>query len=129
MAGYQYTIIIGNVGRDPELRYTPAGRAVCDFSVAVSRKWTDRTTGEAREETTWFHVSAWGTLAETCNEYVRKGMQIMVSGEIEASAFVGQDGAARASLDLTARDVQFLGSRDAAREPAPREADSDRMPF
>ncbi len=129
MADYQYTIIIGNVGRDPELRYLPNGTAVCDFSVAVSRKWTDRTTNEPREKTTWFRVSAWGTLAETCNAYVRKGMQIMVTGEIEASAYTGPDGDARASLDLTAQNVQFLGSRDAEREPAQRDADSDRMPF
>lgn len=118
MAGYQYTIIIGNVGRDPELRYTQGGVAVCDFSVAVSRRWNDRNTNEQREKTTWFRVSAWRGLAETCNQYVRKGMQIMVTGEIDASAFVGQDGEARASLDLTARDVQFLGSR------ADREAES-----
>ena len=119
MAGYQYTIIIGNVGRDPEMRYTQSGVAVCDFSVAVSRKWTDKNTNEAREKTTWFRVSAWRGLAETCNTYVRKGMQVMVTGEIEASAFVGDDGEARASLDLTAREVQFLGSRD-DREAAPQ---------
>lgn len=111
MAGYQYTVIIGNVGRDPEMRYTQSGVAVCDFSVAVNRNWTDRTTNERREETTWFRVSAWRQLAETCNQYVHKGMQIMVAGRIGASAFIGQDGEARASLDLTALDVQFLGRR------------------
>ena len=84
---------------------------MCDFSVAVSRRWTDRNTNEPREKTTWFRVSAWRGLAETCNQYVRKGMQIMVTGEIDASAFVGQDGEARASLELTAQNVQFLGSR------------------
>ena len=109
MAGYQYTIIIGNVGRDPELRYTQSGVAVCDFSVAVNRTWTDRTSGQRREETTWFRVSAWRGLAETVSQYVHKGMQIMVTGRVDASAFVGQDGEARASLELTALDVQFLG--------------------
>jgi single-strand DNA-binding protein len=111
MAGYQYTIIIGNVGRDPELRYTPSGVAVCDFSVAVSRRWTDRTTNEQREETTWFSVSAWRNLAETVNQYVHKGMQIMVTGRVNADAYIGQDGQPRASLKLTALDVQFLGRR------------------
>ena len=111
MAGYQYTIIVGNVGRDPELRYTSSGAAVCDFSVAVSRRWNDRTSNEQREETTWFRVSAWRNLAETCNQYVHKGMQIMVTGRVNASAFMGQDGQPRASLDLTALDVQFLGRR------------------
>ncbi|NLF78672.1 MAG: single-stranded DNA-binding protein [Chloroflexi bacterium] len=116
MAGYQYTIIIGNVGREPELRYTQSGVAVCDFSVAVSRRWNDRTSNEQREETTWFRVSAWRGLAETANQYVHKGMQIMVAGRIGASAFIGQDGEARASLELTALDIQFLGRRGEAAE-------------
>ncbi len=128
MAGYQQTIIVGNVGRDPELRYTQSGVAVCDFSVAVSRKWTDRNSNEPREKTIWFRVTAWRSLAETCNQFVRKGMQIMVTGEVDASAYVGQDGEARASLDLTAQNVQFLGSREDAREAQARDADSE-VPF
>ncbi len=111
MAGYQYTIIIGNVGRDPELRYTGSGVAVCNFSVAVSRRWTDRTTNEPREETTWFRVSAWRGLAETASQYVHKGMQIMITGRVAASAFLGQDGQPRATLEITALDMQFLGRR------------------
>ena len=119
MAGYQYTIIIGNVGRDPEMRYTQSGVAVCDFSVAVSRNWTDRNSNEPREKTIWFRVTAWRALAETCNEFVRKGMQVMVTGEVDVSAYVGQDGEARASLDLTAQNVQFLGTRAASEREAP----------
>lgn len=111
MAGYQYTIIIGNVGRDPEMRYTQSGVAVCDFSVATTKRWTDRTTNEKREQTTWFRVTAWRALAETVNQYVHKGMQIMVTGTVEASAYAGQDGTPRATLELTAQDVQFLGQR------------------
>ncbi|MBN1562957.1 MAG: single-stranded DNA-binding protein [Anaerolineae bacterium] len=114
MAGYQYTVIIGNVGREPEMRYTQSGVAVCDFSVAVSRNWTDRNTNERREETTWFKVSAWRGLAETVNQYVHKGMQIMVAGRVTASAYIGQDGEARASLEITAQDIQFLGRRGEA---------------
>ncbi len=116
MAGYQHTIIIGNVGREPELRYTQSGVAVCDFSVAVSRRWTDKNANEQREETTWFRVSAWRGLAETCQQYVHKGMQIMVTGRVNASAFMGQDGQPRASLDLTATDIQFLGRRGEGEE-------------
>ncbi|MCD4684525.1 MAG: single-stranded DNA-binding protein [Anaerolineae bacterium] len=108
---YQHTIIIGNVGRDPELRYTQGGVAVCDFSVAVNRRWTDRNSGQQREETTWFRVSCWRQLAETASQYVHKGMQIMVTGEIKASAYLGNDGQARASLELTARDVKFLSRK------------------
>ena len=116
MAGYQYTVIVGNVGRDPELRYTQSGVAVCDFSVAVSRRWTDKNTNEQREETTWFKVSAWRNLAEIASQYVRKGKQVMVAGRVNASAFIGQDGQARASLELTANDLQLLGRRDEAPE-------------
>ncbi len=111
MAGYQYTIIIGNVGRDPELRYTQNGVAVCDFSVAVNRTWNDRNTNERREQTTWFRVTAWRALAETVNQYVHKGMQIMVAGTVDASAYLAQDGQPRATLELTAQDIKFLGSR------------------
>lgn len=125
MASYQFTIIIGNVGRDPELRYTPAGAAVCDFSVAVSQTWTDKATQEPREKTTWFRISAWRNLAETCNQYVHKGMQIMVTGEIDASAYSGPDGTPRASLDLTAREVKFLGKRG---EPVVA-AEAEEYPF
>lgn len=131
MAGYQYTIIIGNVGRDPELRYTQSGAAVCDFSVAVTRRWNDRATNEQREKTTWFRVSAWRNLAETANQYVRKGMQIMVAGEVDASAYLGQDGQPRATLELTARDIKFLGRRGEAEEGAAEypAADAEDLPF
>jgi single-strand DNA-binding protein len=108
---YQYTVIVGNVGRDPELRYTPDGTAVCDFSVAVNRRWTSAD-GQQSEKTTWFRVTCWRKLAETVNQYVTKGRQILVTGEVDASAWVGEDGAARATLELTARDVKFLGRRD-----------------
>ena len=109
MAGFQQTIIIGNVGRDPELRYTPAGVPVCDFSVAVSRKWGQG--DERKEETTWFKVVCWRALAEIAGEYVRKGKQVMVAGRVSVDAYIGNDGEARASLELTAQDLQLLGAR------------------
>ena len=87
------------------------GTAVCDFSVAVTRRWKSRD-GAQQEKTTWFRVTCWRQLAEVAHQYVHKGMQIMASGEIEASAYIGQDGDARSSLDLTARDVLFLGGKD-----------------
>lgn len=126
MAGYQYTIIVGHVGREPELRYTGSGVAVCDFSVAVSRRWTQD--NEPREETTWFKVTTWRALAETCNQYVHKGMQIMVTGRIDASAWMGNDDEPRASLELTAQDVQFLSRSDEPDDdtPAPSRKSSGR---
>ncbi len=109
---YQYTVIVGNVGRDPEMRYTPGGTAVCDFSVAVNRRWTDKQTNEMREKTTWFRVTCWNRLAETVNQYVYKGMRVLVAGEVDASAWVDNEGNPRATLELTARDVKFLSRRD-----------------
>lgn len=111
MAGYEYIIIVGNVGRDPELRYTQSGVAVCSFSVAVTTTWKDKQTNEKREKTKWFKISAWRGLGETCNTYVRKGMQIMITGTIEAQAYTNNAGELASSLELTARDVQFLGSK------------------
>ena len=129
MPGYQQTIIIGHVGRDPELRYTKTGVAVCDFSVAVTRKWTEREGGERREETTWFRVSAWRGLAETCNQYVHKGMPIMVTGRVAVDAYTAQDGTPRASLELTAQEVQFLGRRGESDGAPERREEPEEFPF
>ena len=109
MSGWHQTIIIGNVGRDPELRQTQGGLAVCNFSVAVSEVWYDKNTGEKQEKTTWYRVSCWRKLAETANQYVHKGMQIMVVGNVEAQAYMDNAGEPAASLALTARDMKFLG--------------------
>lgn len=110
---YQHITIIGNVGRDPEMRYTAEGVGVCSFTVAVNKRYK-RSDGQQVDKTTWFRVSAWRQLAEVCSQYVHKGMQIMVAGEVEANAFTGNDGQPRASLELTARDIKFLSRRDDA---------------
>lgn len=112
MAGWAQTIIIGNVGRDPEMRYLQNGTAVCSFSVAVSRRWNDKNSNEQREKTVWYRVSCWRQLAETANNYVKKGMQIMVEGELEpARAYLDNAGQPAATLELTAQNMQFLGQR------------------
>ncbi|MDX2160933.1 MAG: single-stranded DNA-binding protein [bacterium] len=111
MAGYAQTIIVGNVGRDPEMRYLPSGVPVCSFSVAVTRRWQDKGNNETKERTVWYRVSAWRGLAETCNQYVRKGMQIMVVGQVDTRAYTDNAGQPAASLELTADTVQFLGQR------------------
>jgi single-strand DNA-binding protein len=129
MAGYQYTIIIGNVGQRPELRFTQSGIAVADFTVAVNRNWKD-SEGNKHEDVSWFRVTAWRGLAETVNAYVTKGMQVMVTGNVSASAFVGQDGEARASLELTAQNIQFLSSKlDGSQQQSPYPANPEDMPF
>lgn len=123
---YQSVTIIGRLGGDPSMRYTSSGVAVTSFSVATSRKWTDAA-GAAQEKTTWFKISAWRKLAETCNQYLHKGSLVMVEGEIDASAYTPKDGGEpRASLELTARTVKFL-SRGEAQEAAPQ--DENEVPF
>ena len=108
---YQQMTIVGNLGRDPEMRYTATGVPVTSFSVAVSRSWTNQQ-GERQEKTTWFRVSAWEKLAELCSQYLTKGRQVLVVGEIEdPEVWVDRDGNHRASLNLRAFNVRFLGTR------------------
>jgi single-strand DNA-binding protein len=104
---YQQVILVGNLGRDPELKYTPAGDALCKFSVAVSEKWRNKA-NEQQEKTVWFSVTVWGNQAETCAQYLAKGSQAMIIGTVEARAYMGKDGNPAVSLDLKARDVRFL---------------------
>src|SRR5260221_4468265 len=106
---FQQVIIIGNVGRDAELSYTPTGIAVAKFTVAVN-KVTGK--GENRKEkTTWFRVTIWRERAETASNYIKKGMKIMVIGEVDSSAYTHKQGQAIATLELTANDFKFLDSR------------------
>ncbi len=108
---YQKLIIIGRLGRDPEMRYTPDGTPVTSFSVATDRRWTDAN-GQQQSRTVWFRVTAWRRLAETCNQYLTKGRLVMVEGEVmEPRVYQSRDGEWRASLDVTANAVKFLGGR------------------
>jgi single-strand DNA-binding protein len=111
-------IVIGHLGRDPEMRYTPNGQSVTSFSVASSRRYTT-STGEQKEETEWFNVSAWGKLGETCNQYLAKGRQVYVEGRLSSRTYEGRDGQMRVSMDINLTDVQFLGGRGADGEGAP----------
>ncbi|MDE2819933.1 MAG: single-stranded DNA-binding protein [Chloroflexota bacterium] len=108
---WHQTIIVGNLGGDPELRYMQNGRAVCNFSVAVSERWRDRQTNEQQERTTWYRVAVWGPQAENCNTYLAKGRRVLVTGNVSARGYINNNGEAAASLDLNARDVRFLSSR------------------
>lgn len=117
---YQKLTIVGNLGRDPELRYTPSGQAVCNFTVATSRKWTG-SDGQMQEETVWFKVSTWGKQAEVCNQYLSKGRQVFVEGRLTVDKESGgprvwqdQNGNWRASYEMTALEVKFLGGRDSS---------------
>ena len=100
-------LAIGNVGTDPEMRYTPNGNPVTSFRLATNRRYTTAE-GEQREETEWFTVSAWNKLAETCNQYVTKGMRVYVEGRLKSDTWTGNDGQTRFRLEITANDVRFL---------------------
>ncbi|MBN1218721.1 MAG: single-stranded DNA-binding protein [Anaerolineae bacterium] len=114
---YQKLIIVGHLGRDPEMRYTPSGQTVTNFSVATSRRWTSGD-GQQQEETVWFRVTVWGKQAETCNQYLSKGRQVMCEGRLTPDKETGgpriwtdQNGTPRASFEMTAYEVRFLGGR------------------
>ena len=100
-------LVIGNVGRDPEMRYTPNGNAVTSFSLAVNRRYTPPN-GEPQEETEWFDITAWNRLAETCNNYVTRGMKVYVEGRLRSRSWVGQDGQTRFRNEIVANTVTFL---------------------
>jgi single-strand DNA-binding protein len=120
---YQTIILAGNVGRDPEMRYTPSGQAVTSFSVATNRQYTNNN-GETIKETIWFRISAWGKTGEICNQYLKKGSKVLVEGRLTADPATGgprvwtaQDGSSRASFEVYAQTVRFLSSRSEAAEP------------
>ena len=103
-------IIIGNLGRDPEMRYTPSGNPVTTFSVATNRRYTTRE-GESRDETEWFRVDAWNRMAEITNQYLRKGSLVYIEGRFRSRMYQGNDGQMRVSNDVTASEIKFLGGR------------------
>ena len=113
---YHKIILVGNLGRDPEMRYIPSGSAVTNFSMATSEKWTGQD-GQPQERTIWWRVSVFGKSGEACNEYLKKGSKVLVEGRMNADPkgnpriWKGQDGEARASFEVTALGVKFLSSR------------------
>lgn len=126
---FQQLIIIGNVGREPEMRYTPQGIAVCDFSVAVNKVIGK---GEGKQEqVTWFKVTVWREKAEIASQWIKKGMKIMVIGEVKVSAYIAKDGKAAGSLEVTADEFKFLGdgTKGEQKPPAPKPEEGGDIPF
>jgi single-strand DNA-binding protein len=134
-------MVIGHLGRDPEMRYTPSGRPVTSFSVATSRNWTTPE-GERRSETEWFNVVAWGSLAEICNQYLKKGQQVYVEGRLQTRRWEDDQGNKRSSVELVAREMIMLGERHEKAEgeaegqeaffptnDQPQPADEEEFPF
>jgi single-strand DNA-binding protein len=122
-------MIIGNLGRDPEMRYTPSGQAVTQFTVAVNRNYKDQN-GEWQEDTEWFRVVVWGQQAERSAEYLRKGNKVFVEGRMQTRQWEGQDGQKRYTTELIADRVQNLErrSRDDAGDPGFQPRPGDRPP-
>ena len=111
---YQQITLIGNLGNEPELRYTPSGVPVVSFNLAVNKSWTDAEGGK-QDKTVWFRVTAWRKLAEIAAQYLAKGKQILVVGEMEdARVFTDKEGNSRASLEVTAQTIKFLSRADAS---------------
>jgi single-strand DNA-binding protein len=113
MAGINKVILIGRLGNDPEVRYTPDGTAVANFSVATSDEWTDKATNEKRERTEWHRIVAWRRLGEICGEYLSKGRQVYVEGKLQTRSWE-KDGVTRYTTEIVASDVQFLGAKESA---------------
>lgn len=140
---YQNLIVVGNLGRDPELRYTPNGKAVCNFSLATNRKYTGADGIEVKE-TLWLRVAAWGRTGEVCNQYLKSGSKVLVEGRLIADPDTGgpriwtrEDGTSAASFEMTANQVRFLSTRAEdeinidveVHKPNPSEKDANPIPF
>lgn len=110
MASFNRITIVGYLGRDPELRYTPDGTPVCDFSVATTERRKDRS-GESHDITTWFRVTVWRRQAELAGQYLAKGKQVYVEGRLIQKEYQDRDGNTKFNLEVTASDIQFIGSR------------------
>jgi single-strand DNA-binding protein len=109
MIGVNKVILIGNLGKDPELRYTPGGQAVATFSLATTERWNDRN-GQRQDKTEWHNVVVWGKLAELVNQYLKKGRSAYIEGRITTRSWDDKDGNKRYKTEVVANQVQFLGS-------------------
>ena len=141
MAGVNKVILIGNLGRDPEVKYTQSGNIpVANFTVATSESWKDRNSGEWQEKTEWHRVVAWRHLAERAERYLKKGKQVYIEGRIETRKWTGQDGNDRYTTEVIANQLMLLGKREAAEsaeggftpppmESGPQGQEDDDLPF
>lgn len=120
MASLNKVLLIGNLTKDPELRYTPNGIAVVNLRIAVNRRFRDRASGELKEETCFITVTAWDKQAEACNQYLKKGSPIFVEGTLQSRSWEANDGQKRSTIEVRAERVQFLGS---SKDPAGKAAE------
>jgi single-strand DNA-binding protein len=112
--GVNKVILVGNLGRDPEVRYSPNGQAVANITLATSESWKDKNTGDKQERTEWHRVVFFGRLAEIAGEYLKKGMQVYVEGRLQTRKWQDKEGQDRYTTEIVASDMQMLGSRGGA---------------
>jgi single-strand DNA-binding protein len=125
MASVNKVILVGNLGRDPELRYTQSGTPVANFTMATTDKWNDQASGEKKERTEWHRIVVWGKQAEICNEYLRKGRQVYVEGSLQTREWTDREGNKRYTTEVRAQRFQMLGRPgDRVDSPAPEPAHS-----
>lgn len=117
MASVNRVTLIGNLGRDPELRYTQSGQAVCNFSIATSERWQDKS-GDAQERTEWHRIVVWGKSAEACAQYLAKGRPVYIEGKLQTRDWEDKQGNKRQSTEINALSVQFLGGKQDPGTPA-----------
>ena len=141
-------ILIGNLGRDPEVRYMPNGEAVCNFSIATSETWNDRQTGQRQERTEWHNITLYRRMAEVAGQYLKKGSLVYIEGRIQSRKYTGKDGIERTAYEIIGNEMKMLGgkaegssesantaeppappSRQASAAPAQPIDDIDRIPF
>jgi single-strand DNA-binding protein len=112
MASVNKVILIGNLGRDPEVRYAPSGSAICNVAIATSRNWKDKTTGERQEETEWHRVVFYDRLAEIAGEYLKKGKSVYIEGRLKTRKWTDKDGAEKYTTEIIAQEMTMLGGRE-----------------
>ncbi len=131
--GLNKVLIIGHLGRDPEMRYTPSGRPVTTFSVATNRNWSSAD-GEKHNETEWFNVVTWGNLAEFCKQHMQKGQQVYIEGRLQTRRWEDSEGTKHITVEIVANEAVLLGDRkDTSQQPAGEQGDileqSEELPF
>jgi len=109
--GVNKVILIGNLGKDPEIRYTQSGTAVCNFSIATTESWGGKDGAEREEKTEWHNIVTWARLAEICNQYLQKGRQVYIEGRIQTRKWEDRDGNTRYTTEIVAQNMQMLGGR------------------
>ena len=138
--GINKVIAVGNLGKDPEIKFLPSGQSVCNFTMAVTETWKDKQTGEIKERTEWMNIEVWGKQGEACEQYLSKGSQCYVEGQMRTEKWQDKEGNDRWTTKIRADNTLFIGSRSGAPNhdkpgapspptPANQEVDDDDIPF